>query len=120
MKTLLKFVLVASIVLGFSLTSSAQETGADEFKVEVGFHCANGKKLLETKLAEVKGIESFVVDLETKVITFQFDSAIISKDQIVAEIENIGYYTEHSDKNKEIKKACSHGSGEHDHDQDHE
>jgi len=119
MKPLFKFVLVISIAMGFSITSNAQESGSDEFKVEVGFHCHNGKKLLETKLAELKGIESFVVDLETKVITFQFDSSIISKDQIVAEIENIGYPTEFTDKNKKIEKACKHGSGKHDHGQDH-
>jgi copper chaperone CopZ len=111
--------LIAVTALSFSL--SAQDGRAGDFSCKVDFHCANGKKLLETKLAEVPGITSFVVNLETKVIDFKFDPEVISVKGIIAEIEKIGYYTEFSDKNKEIKKACSHGSGEHhDHDHDHE
>ncbi len=110
MKNLLKLALISIISISFSISAQAQST--EDYKVTVGFHCANGKQLLETKLAEVKGIESFVVNLETKVIDFKFDPAIITKEGIVAEIEKIGYYTEFSDKNKEIKKACSHGTEE--------
>lgn len=104
--------LLVSVFL-FSATTFAQDAETAEFKVTVGFHCANGKQLLETKLAEVKGIESFVVNLETKVIDFKYDPTIISKEGIITEIEKIGYYTEFSDKNKEINKACSHGEKEH-------
>lgn len=115
MKKLLTICFALFAVLSFSISTYAQDIS--ELKVKVDFHCPNGKQLLETKLAEVPGIKSFDVNLETKVIDFKYDSAVITKDGIVAEIEKIGYYTEFSDKSKEIKKACSHGGtdGEHNH-----
>jgi copper chaperone CopZ len=105
-------------VLGIYLFS--QQVVTENFKVKVGFHCPNGKKLLETKLAEVPGIINFKVDLETKVIDFDFDPAQISKEQIIVKIEEIGYYTEFSDKNKPIKKACSHDHDDDDDDHVHD
>lgn len=105
-------------ILGIYLFS--QQVATENFKVKVGFHCPNGKKLLETKLSELAGIVSFNVDLETKVIDFNFDSAQISREQIIAKIEEIGYYTEFSDKNKPINKACSHDHDDDDHHHDHE
>jgi copper chaperone CopZ len=109
MKKLLTVFFALFVALSFSLSAFAQDNAATDLKVKVEFHCANGKALLESKLAEVPGIKSFVVDLETKIIDFKYDAAIITREGIIAEIEKIGYYTEFSDKSKEIKKACSHG-----------
>lgn len=114
-----KSIILVIAVTALSLTLSAQDARVGDFSCKVEFHCANGKQLLETKLAEVPGITSFVVNLETKVIDFKFDPEVISVKGIIAEIEKIGYYTEFSDKNKEIKKACSHGTEE-GHDHNHE
>lgn len=119
MKNFFKSLLIIVPVLFFAASVFAQESKTAVFSCKVDFHCPNGQKLLETKLAEVKGINSFVVNFETKVIDFKFNPDVITKDGIVAEIEKIGYYTEFSDKTKEIKKACSHGGDEH-HDHNHE
>lgn len=119
MTNFFKSILVILTISLFSLSVVAQEVKTADFSCKVEFHCANGQKLLETKLAEVTGITSFVVNLETKVIDFKFNPDVISKDGIVAEIEKIGYYTEFSNKEKEIKKACSHGAEE-GHDHNHE
>ena len=98
-----KSIILLIAVTAFSFTLSAQDARVGEFSCKVEFHCANGKKLLETKLAEVPGITSFVVNLETKVIDFKFDPEVISVKRIIAEIEKIGYYTEFSYKNRKIK-----------------
>lgn len=119
MTKIIKSFLVIFIITLFSISLFAQEVKTADFSCKVEFHCANGKKLLETKLAEVPGITSFVVNLETKVIDFKFNPDVISRDGIIAEIEKIGYYTEFSNKNKEINKACSHG-GEEGHEHNHE
>lgn len=88
-------------------------------KVKVFFHCANGKKLLETRLAEVDGVVDVNADLETKVLSIKHKTAVITKEGLVEAIEKIGYLTEFSDPNKKINKACSHGEEGHDHNHDH-
>lgn len=81
------------------------------FKVKVGFHCANGKKLLEAKLSEVNGVTKVVADVETKIVTIEHNSELVTTQALVEAIEKIGYLTEYSDPNKPINKACSHGDG---------
>lgn len=120
MTKIIKSFLVFFTISLFSISLFAQEVKTADFSCKVEFHCANGKKLLETKLAEVPGITSFDVNLETKVIDFKFNPDKITKEGIVSEIEKIGYYTEFSNKEKEIKKACSHGGEEEGHEHNHE
>ncbi len=108
MKRILKILLLSGTIFLLSLGVNAQEAKTENVKMKVDFHCGHGKSTLETKLKEVKGIESFVVDFETKTIDFNFDPKVITKDGIVEAIENIGFYTEFSDKTKELKRACSH------------
>ncbi|MCX7862565.1 MAG: heavy-metal-associated domain-containing protein [Bacteroidales bacterium] len=108
-KFLVLFILVTSSIVLFAQKSS-------ELKVKTFFHCANGKALIEKELKKVEGIYSVNADLETKVVTIQYDEKKQNKESIVAAIEKIGYYTEFSDQNKKINKACSHGD---DHQHDH-
>lgn len=119
MKRLFKSLLILVPVLFFALSIYAEDSKSTDFSCKVEFHCPNGQKLLETKLADVQGINSFAVNFETKVIDFKYNPDVITKEGIVAEIEKIGYYTEFSDKTKEIKKACSHGGDEH-HEHNHD
>ncbi len=79
-----------------------------EIKIKTFFHCGNGKALIEKELPKVEGIYSTVADLETKVVTIHYDETKLNKESIITAIEKIGYYTEFSDKNKKIRKACSH------------
>ncbi len=113
MKNLFKLIFVLFATFSFSFTALAQDAKIDHFKVKVEFHCANGQKLLIDKLSAVPGVKSVDVNLETKVVDFTYDTNITSKDGLVKEIEKVGYYTEFSNKETEINKACSHGEGEH-------
>ncbi|MDR2009751.1 MAG: heavy-metal-associated domain-containing protein [Bacteroidales bacterium] len=108
MKKILKFLLLSGVIVLLNFSVNAQEVKTENIKMKVEFHCGHGKKALETKLKEVKGIESFVVDFETKTIDFNYDPESINKDGIVEAVENIGYYTEFSDRTKQLKSSCSH------------
>ena len=111
---LLIAICVAFLLGGANQVNAQTQTASDGvFKVKVGFHCANGKRLLETKLAEVKGVEKVEVNLETKEVSIKHNPDVVSSSDLVKAIENIGYYTELSDKTKPLhKKACDH-DGEH-------
>jgi copper chaperone CopZ len=109
--TLMIVLTIVSLFFGSSRLNAqtvAPEQGV--FKVKVGFHCANGKRLLETKLQEVKGVQKVEVDLETKEVSITHNADEVSTKDLILAIEQIGYYTEFSDKTKPLqKKACTHG-----------
>jgi copper chaperone CopZ len=115
----IKLLIIVFLGLSFSLSGYAQDSKTTDLKVEVDFHCMNGKAKLENHFAEINGIKSYIVDFETKTLNLKYNSEVISKDQIIKEIENVGYYTEFSDRSKPIKKACSHGGNKH-HDNNHD
>lgn len=122
MKKFVPLFMIITLVFFFAGTQVSAQASNDKdsvLKVKVFFHCANGKKLLETRLAEVDGVVDVDADLETKVLSIKHKTAVITKEGLVEAIEKIGYLTEFSDPNKKIKKACSHGEEGHDHDHDH-
>jgi copper chaperone CopZ len=118
MKNITRFTLIAFLMLYSIILSAQVKTEPETFKVKVFFHCANGKALLDNRLSALKGVESAVADLETKIVSIQHNPEIISHEKLIEIIEQIGYYTEFSDQSKPINKACNHDhhDGEHDHD----
>ena len=84
-----------------------------EIKIKTFFHCANGKALIEREMAKLDGVMNVVADVETKIVTIQYDAAKQNKESLVKAIEKTGYLTEFSDKDAKINKACSHVDGEH-------
>ncbi len=108
----MKKILFSIIFLSVSTILFSQQQA--EFKVKTFFHCVNGKTLIERELSKIEGIYSVSANLETKVVTIKYDETKLRKENLIAAIENVGYYTEYSDKNKKINKACSH-----DHDNEH-
>lgn len=105
----IKFILVALTVV-FVTGLSAQTVKTDSINIKVGFHCPNGKALLEKELVKVDGVSYAFANVATKVVTIKYDAAKQSKEKLVAAIEKIGYTTEFSKEGTEIKKACSHNN----------
>ena len=103
----IRFILLTFMVL-FVTSTYAQTVKTEEIKIKVTFHCANGKALIEKELVKEDGVSSVIADLETKVVTIQYDPAKQNKDKLVAAIEKIGYLTEYSKNDAPIKKACTH------------
>jgi copper chaperone CopZ len=102
-----KFILLTLLAALF--TGAFAQTGkTEEIKIKVAFHCANGKALLEQGLIKEEGVSSAMADLDTKVVTIQYDAAKQNKEKLVAAIKKIGYSTDFTQDCKEINKACSH------------
>jgi len=108
MKNLLLIVLF--VFAGSFFTNSVKAQTSSEIKIKTFFHCVNGKALLEKELAKVDGVSSAVADVETKIVTINYDPAKQSKESLVAAIEKIGYKTEFTSEGTQINKACSHGT----------
>ncbi len=79
-----------------------------EEKIKVGFHCPNGKNLIETSLIKAVGVKEVVADLETKIVTIKFDGNLTNREQLVKELEKTGYTTEDTKPGTTINKACTH------------
>lgn len=108
----MKKLFLTTLFLIMSIFLLAQEKS--ELKIKTFFHCANGKALIEKELKKVDGVFNVSADIETKIVTIQYNGSKQNKESLVKAIENIGYLTEFSSKETKIKKACSHGEDEHD------
>ncbi len=107
----MKKIFLAVLVLFLATSLFSQEKS--EVQIKTFFHCANGKALLEKELLKCEGVYKATANLETKVVTIQYDATKQSKESLVKAIEKIGYLTEFSDKNTKINKACNHDENEH-------
>ncbi len=106
-----KFILLAVIVVAFTGVYS-QNTKTEILNVKVGFHCPNGKALLDKELSKLDGVVSAVADVATKIVKIEYVATKQSKESLVAAIEKIGYTTEFTKEGTEIKKACSHDNAD--------
>ena len=105
----LVFVVAFLLSIGYSMQASSQNNDLNrekEIKMKVEFHCPMGKATIEDELVKTDGVFSVVADLETKIVTVKYDKNKLDKDKIIVAIENIGYYTEFTPKDKPIKRAC--------------
>jgi copper chaperone CopZ len=101
----LKFFLLALTVF-FITGSFAQVAKTETVKIKTGFHCPHGKAMLEKELLKLDGITAVTADLETQIVTIQFDVAKQNKEKLITEIEKIGFETEFTKEGTEVKKAC--------------
>lgn len=56
-----------------------------------GMHCGACATGIQMLVSQMEGVQSVFVDYEGKKGTFEFDSAKVSKDQIVKGIAELGY-----------------------------
>lgn len=107
----IKFVLLALTVFCFSSVFS-QVSKSDTIHIKVGFHCPNGKALIEKEMKKIDGVSYVFANVETKIVDIIYDSAKQNKEKLVTAIETIGYTTEFSKEGSIIKKACTHDKNE--------
>ena len=103
----IRFILMTVLVL-IMATTFAQTSKTNEIKIKVAFHCENGKAMIEKGLAKEDGVSSVVADLESKVVTIKYNPEKQNKEKLVAAIEKIGYSTEFTKDDTQIKNACTH------------
>lgn len=113
MKKLFLVLLVVFAIPSFinaqtAVTGKEASKNRAEFKVKTFFHCENGKKLIEEKIASKEDIYSVNADLETKVVTIVYNPQRYNENELINLIHEVGYLTEKSPEGTKIEKACSH------------
>jgi periplasmic mercuric ion binding protein len=104
------FIIVLFVFAGALYTNTINAQTSSEIKIKTFFHCPNGQALLQKELVKVDGVSKAVADLETKIVTINYNPAKQTKESLVSAIEKIGYKTEFSSEDTKINKACSHDS----------
>lgn len=61
-----------------------------ELKID-GMHCGACATGIQMLVSQMDGVKSVFVDYDGKIGTFEFDSAKVTKEQIVKGIEELGY-----------------------------
>jgi copper chaperone CopZ len=115
MKKQLTTILTVMMVMLFSASAFAQKEVIKTQKIKVGIDCPMGKATIEKELVKTPGVKTVEVSMETKIATITYVDGKITKDQLVASIEKLGYTTEFSKPgttakgcSKSCKKSCEH------------
>lgn len=109
MKKQILSLLVLAVLFCFAGSAYGQTKQViKEEKIKTGFHCVNGKALIEKELMKTDGVTSVVADVDTKIVTIQYVEGKTDRKALVKAIETIGYTTEDTKSDATIKKACTH------------
>jgi copper chaperone CopZ len=109
MKKQILNILILAVLFCFAGSAYGQnDQTIKEEKIKTGFHCPNGKALIENELIKAVGVTSVVADLETKIVTVKYVDGKTNREELVKAIEKIGYITEDTKSSTPIMKACTH------------
>ncbi len=108
-----KFISLGIMLLSFmcvttNLNAQARkEIKTSVYKIKVMFDNAKDKVLIEKELLKEAGIVKVVADVSSKTVTIDFDGTKSDRIKISKAIENIGYQTELTPKDKKINKIAN-------------
>ena len=54
-------------------------------------HCGHCKASIEGALAPLDGVSAATVDIDSRAVTVEFDAASVTRDQLIAAIQEQGY-----------------------------
>jgi len=66
------------------------QTQKSRFKV-VGMYCTTCKPIIENQLKGIEAIKNIAVDFMTDSVIVEYDPMLITKEKIIASLENSGY-----------------------------
>ncbi|MFL6509953.1 MAG: heavy-metal-associated domain-containing protein [Nitrososphaera sp.] len=66
------------------------QTQKSRFKF-VGMYCTTCKPIIENQLKGIEAIKNIDIDFMTDSVTVEFDLMLITKEKIMARLENSGY-----------------------------
>ena len=86
----IKIAVVAAIMILFTTTVNAQGK-TSEVKIKTSSVCGMCKKTIEKALSHEAGVKKSSLNIETKVVTVNYDPKATSPDKIRSAISNAGY-----------------------------
>jgi len=89
---------------------------ADEVKILSNPHCGNCKTKIESGLNKMSGVKSSNVDVDSKIVTVNYDASATNPDNIIKEVKNLGFtaslYNADAKTTTNLKgKCCSEKKG---------
>ena len=107
------------IIIAFAAFSIAAKAQTEKVEIKTSAICGMCKNTIERDLAFEKGVKSADLDLETKVLTVEYNSKKTTPDKIRTRVTKVGYNAD--DKKRDPKAysklpACCQEGG---HDGDH-
>jgi copper chaperone CopZ len=105
-------VVICVLSIAFMMTTGCKSKTdtSKEITIKLDFFCEHGKKIIEEAIIKEEGVTSVVADLNTQAVTIKYDSTKENKDKLVAAFEKIGFKTEFSKPETEVKKSCTDSS----------
>jgi copper chaperone CopZ len=100
------FICLVSLFFIINTGCNTQTSPVKEIKIKLDFFCEHGKSVIEKELKAQAGIDSVNADLKTQVVIIKYDTTKFTKDKLVTTLENIGFKTEFTKPETEIKKSC--------------
>lgn len=95
MKAIKKLTFIAPLILfvltSLTYTSKAQENKTEEIKIKTSVVCDMCKTTIEKELAFEKGVKKSTVDVDSKIVTVQYNPKKTTPDKIRTAISKIGY-----------------------------
>lgn len=107
-KQLSVFVTLALFILfsGLAMAQTKKEVIKTE-SIKVGIHCPSGKAAIESELMKTPGVKEVTVSMETKLATIKYIDGKTTKEQLIAQIEKLGYSTDASKSSPPSKSGCA-------------
>ncbi|MEI6822830.1 MAG: cation transporter [Bacteroidota bacterium] len=84
-----------------------QKKGISEFKLKVYFNDVKAKALIEKEIIKTIGVKTVSADINTKIVTFTFDSNTTDRLKINNAIEKLGFETDITKREIKAKKTCT-------------
>ena len=83
---------------------------ADEVKILSNPTCGNCKTKIESGLNKMPGVENSNVDVDSKIVTVNYDPSATNPDNIMKEVKNLGFtaslYNADAQTSTNVKKKC--------------
>lgn len=86
---MVKFILIASLVLLTALTVNAEKKGEKTVVYNVNLHCVSCKEKVEKNIPYEKGVKELKVDMETQTVAVTFKEDKNTTEGIQKAIENL-------------------------------
>jgi Cu2+-exporting ATPase len=100
-----------SLVFMTNTSCKSKVDTSKEITIKLDFFCEHGKTIIEEAIAKEDGVTSVIADVKSQAVTIKYDSTKENKDKLVAAFEKIGFKTEFSKPETEVKKSCTDSMG---------
>lgn len=95
MKSIVRLLSIAILMMMFSSPSWAQRRNTAEVEIKTSAQCPMCKESIERTLTFERGVRNALLDMETKKVTVRYNSRRTGPDKLRKAITSLGYDADH-------------------------